>query len=73
RAEATGRDVFCSAYRALFDHARERLQRMADALRRRNLASFARSGAPWPERNERCFCGSGRKFKQCCAAMRDAG
>lgn len=73
RAEATGRDVFCSAYRALFDHARERVQRMADALRRRNLASFARSGAPWPERNERCFCGSGRKFKQCCAAMRDAG
>lgn len=24
---------------------------------------------PWPERNEACVCGSGRKFKKCCAEL----
>ena len=72
RPKDGGRDLFCAAYRELFDHARERLQRMADALRRRNLASFAQSGEAWPDRNDRCFCGSGRKFKQCCGPLRDS-
>lgn len=24
------------------------------------------NGSPWPERNGKCLCGSGRKFKKCC-------
>ncbi|MGH3364543.1 MAG: SEC-C domain-containing protein, partial [Nocardioidaceae bacterium] len=34
---------------------------------------FLGRGAPWPPgRNERCWCGSGLKYKKCCGALRFA-
>lgn len=34
---------------------------------------FARERLPAPGRNDACYCGSGRKFKQCCARLDPAG
>lgn len=64
-----GPDYFCSAYRRFFSHAHERLTRLARKLRTRWLIEHARSGTPWPERNDPCICGSGRKFKRCCRPL----
>lgn len=67
----TGPDYFCPAYRRFFDHAHERMSLLARKLRMRCLVDHARSGRQWPERNEPCVCGSGKKFKRCCSALRD--
>lgn len=34
---------------------------------------FVRERLPAPGRNDACYCGSGRKFKQCCARLDPAG
>lgn len=65
-----GPEYFCSAYRRFFDHAHERLQRLAHRLRARWLIEHAQSRQPWPGRNDPCTCGSGRKFKRCCGPLR---
>ncbi|HWI14880.1 MAG TPA: SEC-C metal-binding domain-containing protein, partial [Burkholderiales bacterium] len=65
-------DYFCAAYRRLFDHAHERFALLARSLRMGWLREHARTGAPWPERNDDCVCGSGMKFKRCCGPLRDA-
>jgi uncharacterized protein len=64
-------DYFCAAYRCLFEHAHDRLTRLARNLRTRWLVEHERSGAPWPERNGECVCGSGKKFKRCCGPLAD--
>jgi tetratricopeptide (TPR) repeat protein len=49
---------------------RERLDAGTGAARSRYAAEVARLGAglPWPpSRNDPCWCGSGRKYKRCCA------
>ncbi|MBI3938654.1 MAG: SEC-C domain-containing protein, partial [Betaproteobacteria bacterium] len=33
------------------------------------LVEHAHSRHPWPQRNDPCICGSGRKFKRCCAPL----
>lgn len=66
---ATGPDYFCGAYRRFFDHAHERLALLARKLRARWLVEHAQSRHPWPQRNDPCICGSGRKFKRCCAPL----
>ncbi len=69
--KAVGADYFCASYREFFTHAHERLSSLALRLRTQWLLDHARRGGEWPGRNEPCVCGSGRKFKQCCAPLRD--
>ncbi len=61
-------EVFCSSYRALLDHAGERLERLADRVRCVQRFSEHRDRHPDErlERNQPCPCGSGRKLKACC-------
>lgn len=63
-------DYFCGAHRRLFAYAGDRLALLARRLRIGWLHDHARSGAPWPERNDACVCGSGKKFKRCCGPLR---
>jgi uncharacterized protein len=68
--------VLCAGWMQFFDHAIPGLQQLADEVRRerqaaeRELAAVSAARLPAPAgavgRNERCPCGSGRKFKQCC-------
>ncbi len=67
--KAIGADYFCASYRELFTHAHEKLSSLALSLRAQWLLNHVRSGHDWPGRNEPCVCGSGRKFKQCCAPL----
>jgi uncharacterized protein len=62
----------CAGWRAFYAHALPRLKDLAVDVKRERAraasASVARgsAGGPAPGRNDRCPCGSGRKYKVCC-------
>ncbi len=74
---APGKTVLCPAYRAFFDHARERLEWIAGYIRRGEIPPPPKgagmdSASPTPAppsaaygRNDPCPCGSGLKLKRC--------
>lgn len=64
-----GTDYFCQSYRRFFAYAHERMTELAMKLRARWLLDHAASGHDWPQRNDPCICGSGRKFKRCCGPL----
>jgi hypothetical protein len=71
----TGRPIAGVAPIRVDDHetfCRERdLEPDASSSRARHAAEIALLGRalPWPpKRNDRCWCGSGRKYKLCCGA-----
>jgi len=61
-------DYFCQSYKQIYAYAHERMQTLADRLRRNRFAfgikQYYRGKMPY--RNDPCPCGSGLKFKQCC-------
>ena len=66
--EAEQPNHFCTAYRALFEHAEPTLRRVArawNAHKARSTAPAPSSSRP-PGRNAPCPCGSGKKYKRCC-------
>ena len=65
-----GLDDFEAFAAARGDHAAHASTRAAYAAHCGRLGQTV----PWPPgRNEPCWCGSGRKYKRCCGAFRDAG
>jgi uncharacterized protein len=58
----------CAGTRLFLNHARERLERLADSVRPVSQpdAGTAQIPAAEPGRNDPCRCGSGRKYKHCC-------
>lgn len=38
-------------------------------IKRDRMNELKAKGYQFPERNERCFCGSGKKFKKCCELL----
>ena len=65
---AEGAEYFCGAYKRFFAHAGPGLESLRDRIQR-YLAVKDRAlprGASPPGRNDRCPCGSTRKFKVCC-------
>lgn len=59
----------CDGWRRFYDHARPRLEELAQDVRRERAAATAQAGTPpgrAPGRNDACPCGSGRKYKRCC-------
>jgi uncharacterized protein len=63
-------DYFCASYRQIYAYAHERLQTLALLLRQEWKLQYATSGRPLPERNDPCYCGSGKKYKHCCLEVR---
>jgi uncharacterized protein len=71
-----GLSYLCSGYQDFFDHIDPLMQFMANELRAErppaNVMQYVRSldlqaeGRNEPRPNDRCVCGSGRKFKKCC-------
>ena len=73
-----GLNHFCQSYKMFFEHADNRLKKMAEDWKRkqtldsptqftnawRNLESNRKTG-----RNEPCPCGSGLKYKKCCGRI----
>jgi uncharacterized protein len=72
-----GLNYLCPAYKRFFNHIDPQMRAMADLLRMRQPAARVmemfrnerppRSGPVG--RNDPCPCGSGRKYKKCCAAV----
>ncbi len=64
----------CAGWRQFYAHALPALGRLADSLRQERQVQRslpARGGVPQAvPRNAPCPCGSGRKFKKCCGAVR---
>jgi uncharacterized protein len=64
-------NYLCAGYKAFFSHIEPYMQAMAAALRQRLPASeyfrFLPDSKMKVGRNEPCPCGSGRKYKLCCA------
>jgi uncharacterized protein len=61
-------EYFCQSYRRLFAHADERFRALAVRMQRRLVT--ARTAGMTAARNDRCPCGSGRKYKACCGDPR---
>jgi uncharacterized protein len=69
-------EYFCESHRRFFSCADEPLRALKERLERRLASARAAAhtpAAPTPvARNERCPCGSGRKYKACCGEPRIA-
>ena len=73
---AAGLNYLCPSYKRFFKHVDPHMRAMAELLRNQRapaeLMELLRREDPgalapkMPGRNDRCPCGSGRKFKQCC-------
>jgi uncharacterized protein len=65
-----GLNYLCPAYKRFFNHIDPQMKIMANLLRNRRPAAdimqWSASTSP-PGRNDPCPCGSGKKFKKCCA------
>jgi len=62
-------DYFCHSYRQVYAYAHDRMTALADRTRRNLFAEGLRYqyGGCAPGRNDPCACGSGKKYKNCCA------
>jgi uncharacterized protein len=68
-------DYFCAAYKAFFPHAHARLLQVRERVQQRqtflNLLQVSPAVVKRTGPNEPCPCGSGRKYKKCCANPAD--
>jgi uncharacterized protein len=82
RSKDGSRDLnyLCASYKRFFKHINEPMQFMADELAHRRppanvmawtAARDRQAALKSAGRNDPCPCGSGRKFKQCCAGGQD--
>jgi uncharacterized protein len=63
-----GLNYLCAGLKRFFLHSRAPLARMVS--RQQPQAGGDRTAAPKAGRNDPCPCGSGRKYKKCCASSR---
>jgi len=66
-----GLNHLCQGYRRIYRHTRPAIARMAELVRQGRPAvgimTTPGQGRSKPGRNDPCPCGSGKKFKKCCA------
>ncbi|WP_066056716.1 anaerobic sulfatase maturase [Robertmurraya korlensis] len=65
----TGVDYFCSSFKQVYRYAHDRMLELAINIKRARMNELKDSGYRFPERNEQCLCGSGKKFKKCCGPL----
>lgn len=63
-------DYFCESYLQVYRYADNRMQNVARRVRARWLQQYLAEGNHEPGRNDKCFCGSGNKYKKCCGLLR---
>ena len=77
-----GLNYLCAGYKIFFKHIDPYMRFMADQLYRRRAPADVMAWSRWRDfqasgghigRNKPCPCGSGRKYKVCCGALRNGG
>lgn len=62
-------EFFCESYKMIYGYADKRMKIVADNIKKKGIIDYQKLGHPLPSRNEKCLCGSGKKFKQCCSRL----
>lgn len=62
-------DYFCESYQQVYRYAHERMKVVALNYRKKEYTKLKKNNFRFPGRNERCLCGSGKKYKKCCEAI----
>lgn len=62
-------DYFCSSFKQVYRYAHDRMLEIASNIKRVRMNELMARGYQFPERNELCLCGSGKKFKKCCELL----
>jgi len=62
-----GRSHLCAGIRMFLSHVDKPMRKLAERWRKAQARSRRASAPPEPRRNAPCPCGSGKKFKDCCA------
>lgn len=62
-------DVFCESYKMIYRYSYERMQQLVVSWRKQRVNEWLMRGRALPGRNDDCLCGSGRKYKKCCAQV----
>ncbi|ALC91416.1 anaerobic sulfatase maturase [Bacillus sp. FJAT-18017] len=63
-------DYFCQSYKQIYSYAHDRMEIVAQNVKRRWLQEYIETGLKLPDRNDTCVCGSGKKFKKCCEPLK---
>ncbi|PTX64954.1 uncharacterized protein C8P63_101176 [Melghirimyces profundicolus] len=66
-------DYFCQSYQQIYAYAHERMEVVAQNVKKRWLQEYIDTGLKLPKRNDPCICGSGKKFKKCCESLKRPG
>ncbi|MFP7298878.1 anaerobic sulfatase maturase [Neobacillus niacini] len=64
-------DYFCQSYKQIYAYAHERMEIVAENIKKRWLEEYINTGLKLPNRNDLCICGSGKKFKKCCETFQN--
>ncbi|AYV69671.1 MULTISPECIES: anaerobic sulfatase maturase [Niallia] len=62
-------DYFCESFKIIYQYSSDRMNRLTRTIKSQWKQQLIREGHPLPDRNSLCFCGSGKKYKKCCALL----
>ncbi|MBM7542032.1 anaerobic sulfatase maturase [Amphibacillus cookii] len=64
-----GVEYFCESYQQIYRYADQRLQSLANRIKREKLLALIHAGYPLPLKSEPCICGSAKAFSTCCETL----
>lgn len=64
-----GVEYFCEGYKQIFKYSQNKMLKLAGNIKRDRLLELEKKGFKFPKRNERCICGSSKKYKNCCEPL----
>lgn len=62
-------DYFCESYQIIYAYSTNRMKLLTNTIKGQWKKQFIQTGHTLPDRNDMCFCGSGKKYKKCCALL----
>lgn len=62
-------DYFCESYRTLYQYSAKKMKVLTNKIKMDWKKQLIKEGSILPDRNDICYCGSGKKYKKCCALL----
>lgn len=66
---ASETEYFCESYQQIYRYAHDQMIEVATNIKKRELKRLYDRGFRFPNRNDRCLCGSKTKYKKCCQPL----